>query len=153
MGRARGTYEERLRQRVRLLGVYWELHALEDKPLGGDRLKVGYELFLAGSVPGPAESPGPMHSRVAAVVTELRTLVQDLVAHSGDQSEHAITVFDACMQAAADRQLRDEAGLRVAITHRERLHLPFDETLAVCVRRMEARLAELGAQKALPYVR
>jgi len=127
--------------------VCWEVlpHFLIDKY--DNRIQVGFELDLLGIHYHPEHHPTPGCDESVNVYNDLKKIAKWIVPTEERESKYDIGIFDRSIHSSPIRKLRDEVTLTLKILHRQGFDRPLDACEVDCLKEMEQKLKELGAQK------
>lgn len=137
----------KLRELVMQHKVCWdvwpEYHIKQDKK----KVQIGFELELIGTHYQPEQSPLPGCPECVKVYNDLKRIAQWIMPKEKRDSRYEIRIFDSSIHYAPQRKFRKEIALTIKILHREGFDRPTDACEVECLKEMEKKLKELGAQK------
>lgn len=137
----------KLRQLVMQHKVCWEdwpeYHIDQD----GKRVQIGFELELIGTHYHPEQSPVPGCAECVKVYEDLKQITQWIIPKEERDSRYKIELFDASIYYSPQRKFRKDITISIKILHREGFDRPIDACEVECLKEMEKKLKELGAQK------
>ena len=138
---------EKLRKLVMHHKVCWEVWPEYHINQDGRKVQIGFELDIIGTHYHPEQLPQPGCSECVKVYNDLKQIVQAIIPKEERDSRYEIRIFDPSIQYAPERKLRKDIYLTINILHREGFAQPVDGCEVECLKEMEGKLKELGAQK------
>ncbi len=137
----------KLRQLVMQHKVCWEVWPEYHIDRDGKRIQIGFELVLIGTHYHPEQSPVPGCAECVKVYEDLHQLAQWVIPQEERDSRYKTGLFDASIHYSPQRKFRKDISLEIKILHREGFDRPTDACEVECLKEMEKKLKELGAQK------
>lgn len=138
---------EKLRKLVMHHKVCWEVWPEYHINQDGRKVQIGFELDIIGTHYHPEQLPQPGCAECVKVYNDLKQIAQAVIPKEERDSRYEITIFDASIQYAPKRKLRKDITLTIKVLHREGFDQPLDGCEVECLKEMEGKLKELGAQK------
>ncbi len=134
----------KLRQLVMQHKVVWlEYHIDRD----GKKVQIGFELELIGTHYHPEQSPVPGCAECVEVYEDIQQLAQWAIPQEERDSRYKTGIFDTSIHHSPRRKFRKDITLAIKILHCEGFDRPADAGEVECLKEMEKKLKELGAQK------
>lgn len=127
--------------------VCWELWPLFYLDKNGDRVQIGFDLEIIGTHYGEQKTVEPGSHESAEILQDLKKVAESIIPRETQQCRSEIQVFDNLIQFSPLRKLRDDFTVGIKITHRTGFDRPVDECEIQCIKEIEKKLRELGAQK------
>lgn len=138
---------EELRQLIRQHKVCWEVWPEFHINRDGEKVQIGFELDLIGTHYHPEQSPLPGCAECVEVYYDLKCIAQCIIPKGEHDSRYEIRIFDSSIHYSPRRKSRKDITLTLKILHREGFDRPVDACEVECLKEMEKKLKELGAQK------
>lgn len=138
---------DKLRELVIQHKVCWEVWPEYHINLEGEKVQIGFELDLVGTHYHPERPPLPGCAECMKVYEDLEQIAQWIMPKEERDSRYKIGIFDSTIQYAPKRKLRKDITLTIKILHREGFDQPVDGCEVECLKEMESKLKDLGAQK------
>ncbi len=137
----------KLRQLVMQHKVCWEIWPEYHIDRDGKRVQIGFESELIGTHYHPEQTPLPGCPECVKVYNDLKRIAKWIMPEEKRDSRYEIRIFDSSIHYAPQRKFRKDIALTIKILHRERFDRPTDACEVECLKEMEKKLKELGAQK------
>ncbi|MGB7291765.1 MAG: hypothetical protein WBD99_06320 [Thermodesulfobacteriota bacterium] len=127
--------------------VCWEVWPLFYLGKDGVKVQIGFDLEIFGthSNKHPTLEPGSQES--AEILKDLKKVAEFIIPRDKQYCRSEIQVFDNLIQFSPLRKFRDDFTVGIKITHRSGYERPVDACEIECLKQIEERLKQLGAQK------
>lgn len=133
-----------LKQLVVRHKVCWEVVPIWHVPLGGGKVKIGFEVDLFGTHDHPKQSPLPGCQECHTVFSDLRRIANAVLPPSDRPSRSVIEPYEASIVLSPRRDMRKDVVLAIELVHRDRFDRDVDECETRCLRDIESALRALG---------
>lgn len=138
---------DKLRELVMHHKVCWEVWPEYYINKDGSKLQIGFELELIGTHYHPEQSPLPGCEECVKVFNDLKQ-VADYITHKEEHlSRYELRIFVPSINYSPRRNLRKDVTLTIKILHRDGFDRPVDGCEVECLKEMEGKLKDLGAQR------
>lgn len=138
---------EELRNLIRRHRVCWEVWPLFYLDKNGNKVQIGFDLEIIGTHSEGQQVLEPGSQESAEILQDLKTVAESVIPQEKLRCRSEIQVFDNLIQYSPLRKFREDFTVGVKITHRSGYDRPVDECEVQCIRQIEEKLKELGAQK------
>lgn len=127
--------------------VCWEVWPEYHMDQDGKKVQIGFELDLVGTHYHPEHAPLPGCAECVKVYDDLKQVAQWIIPKEERHSRYKIGIFDSSIHYSSRRKSRKDITLTIQILHREGFDRPVDACEVECLKEMEEKLKQLGAQK------
>jgi hypothetical protein len=127
--------------------VCWEVWPLFYLDKNGDKVQIGFDLEIIGTHSNEQQTLEPGSQESAEVLQDLKKVAESVIPQEKQYCRSEIQVFDNLIQFSPLRKFRDDFTVGVKITHRSGYDRPVDACEIECLKQIEEKLKELGAQK------
>jgi hypothetical protein len=136
-----------LRKLVNRHRVCWEVWPLFYLGKDGVKVQIGFDLEVIGTHPDDQNTLEPGSQESAEILQDLKKVAAFIVPQEKQLCRSEIQVYDNLIQFSPLRKFRDDFTVGIKITHRSGYDRPVDACEIDCLKQIEDRLKELGAQK------
>lgn len=136
----------RLKDLVREHRVCWEVLPEQFPVEGGRPLQVGFKVMLYGAHAHDTDRPLPGCEQCRLIFVHLREIAEWIVPKVERLSRHEIEIFDSSVRYDPARGNRPDVTVTMKILHRSQFDEPVDQCEVFCLREMEVKLLQIGAQ-------
>lgn len=112
--------------------------------VGGEQVKVGFDLELVGTHEHGTSSLSPGCERCIHTFEDLRRIAKWVMPKEERSSRYEIEPYDHALHESPQRKLRPEVVLSMKILHRHGFDQMIDQCEERCLKEMRAKLAILG---------
>ena len=137
---------EELAALTRRFRVCWEVWP-ECIVLRGEKRQVGFVLELSGTFESDTDYPDPDWVARQRVFAALRRIAEAILPREKRPSMYEISADDQALRYSRLRSNRPDVTVAIHILHRQGFELPVDSCEVRCLKEMQDRLIELGAQE------
>jgi hypothetical protein len=133
-----------LKQLVVRHKVCWEVVPIWHVPLGGEKVKIGFEVDLFGTHDHPTQ-PSPGCEECHTVFSDLRRIANAVMPPSDRASRYVLEPYDVSLHFSPRRKMRKDVVVAIDIVHRDHFDGHVDECETRCLCEIERALRALGA--------
>ena len=126
--------------------VCWEVWP-EYLSVGTERRQVGFQLELCGTHEPEVEHPQPGCPDCQRIFVALGAIADWILPKEKRPSTYRIGPYDQAIRYSPVRRNRPDVTLTIKIIHRLGFEAPVDACEVRCLKEMQERLKELGAQE------
>jgi hypothetical protein len=143
------TYRELsyLKKLVNKHRVCWEVWPLFYLGKDGVKVQIGFDLEVIGTHTDDEQTLEPGSQESAEILHDLKKVAEFIVPQEEQLCRSEIQVYDNLIQFSPLRKFRDDFTVGIKITHRTGYDRPVDKCEIDCLKQIEDRLKEVGAQK------
>ncbi len=138
--------EQLLREIVTRYRVCWQVWP-EYLTVGKEKRQIGFELELSGTHEPGVQHPEPGCPACQRIFVALRAVADWILPKERRPSTYEIEAYDQAIRYSPVRQNRPDVTLTIKIIHRQGFDAPVDACEVRCLKEMQDRLKELGAQE------
>ncbi len=132
-----------LAKRYRLCWEVWPEYVY----VGEERRQVGFQVELCGTHEPGVEHPEPGCPDCQRIFAALHEIAEWILPRERRPSTYKIGPYDQAIRYTRVRGNRPDVTLTIKIVHREGFERPVDACEVRCLKEMQERLKELGAQE------
>ncbi len=136
-----------LKKLVNKRRVCWDVWPLFYLGKDGVKLQIGFDLEVIGTHSDDQQTSEPGSQESAEILQDLKKVAEFIVPQEKQLCRSEIQVHDNLIQFSPLRKFRDDFTVGIKITHRSGYDRPVDACEIDCLKQIEDRLEELGAQK------
>lgn len=127
--------------------VCWEVWPLFYLVDNGQKVQIGFDLEIIGTHSDDQQTLERGSHESAEILQDLKKVAEFIVPQEKQLCRSEIQVYDNLIQFSPLRKFRDDFTVGIKITHRSGYDRPVDACEIDCLKQIEDRLKELGAQK------
>ena len=126
--------------------VCWEVWPLFYLDKNGVKFQIGFDLEIFGTHSNEQQTLEPGSQESAEILEDLKKVAESIIPQEKQYCRSEIQVFDDLIQFSPLRKFRDDFTVGIKITHRSGYDRPVDACEIECLKQIEEKLKELGAQ-------